>query len=135
LCKVVPANPTPPSLFNRVKLPKTFLAVNLSDAFTFQEKQNEGETKGEEQPAPESDAAADRQKEGKTEGEGQPAPESDVVDKQKEGETEGEERQPASAASEPATNAEEVPAPEKSDETSEAPATAAETEPAEKAAS
>ncbi len=27
----------------RVKLPKTFLAVNLSDAFSFQEKQNQGE--------------------------------------------------------------------------------------------
>ncbi len=26
-------------LTNRVKLPKSFLAVNLSDAFTFQEKQ------------------------------------------------------------------------------------------------
>lgn len=26
--------------FDRVKLPKTFLAVNLSDAFSFQEKQN-----------------------------------------------------------------------------------------------
>lgn len=36
------------SLF-RVKLPKTFLAVNLSDAFTFQEKPQNGE--GEEDDA------------------------------------------------------------------------------------
>lgn len=28
------------SVAHRVKLPKTFLAVNLSDAFTFQEKQH-----------------------------------------------------------------------------------------------
>jgi inositol hexakisphosphate/diphosphoinositol-pentakisphosphate kinase len=31
----------------RVKLPKTFLAVNLSDAFTFQEKPQNGEGEGE----------------------------------------------------------------------------------------
>ena len=32
---------------NRVKLPKTFLAVNLSDAFTFQEKPQNGESETE----------------------------------------------------------------------------------------
>jgi len=31
----------------RVKLPKTFLAVNLSDAFTFQEKPQNGEGEGD----------------------------------------------------------------------------------------
>ncbi len=31
----------------RVKLPKTFLAVNLSDAFTFQEKPQNGEGDGD----------------------------------------------------------------------------------------
>jgi len=31
----------------RVKLPKTFLAVNLSDAFTFQEKPQNGEAEDE----------------------------------------------------------------------------------------
>jgi hypothetical protein len=31
----------------RVKLPKTFLAVNLSDAFTFQEKLQNGEGEAE----------------------------------------------------------------------------------------
>lgn len=30
----------------RVKLPKTFLAVNLSDAFSFQEKQHQSEAEG-----------------------------------------------------------------------------------------
>ena len=33
---------------NRVKLPKTFLAVNLSDAFTFQEKQHHDDNNGEQ---------------------------------------------------------------------------------------
>lgn len=37
----------------RVKLPKTFLAVNLSDAFTFQEKPQTGEEEGETKPASE----------------------------------------------------------------------------------
>lgn len=37
----------------RVKLPKTFLAVNLSDAFTFQEKPQTGEEDGEAKPASE----------------------------------------------------------------------------------
>ncbi|KAK4099381.1 hypothetical protein N658DRAFT_453504, partial [Parathielavia hyrcaniae] len=32
--------------FHQVKLPKTFLAVNLSDAFTFQEKKQDSETEG-----------------------------------------------------------------------------------------
>ncbi|KAL1838318.1 hypothetical protein VTJ49DRAFT_2808 [Mycothermus thermophilus] len=55
--------------FHQVKLPKTFLAVNLSDAFTFQEKQHQAETEGEEKatddkdgeepaPAPPADADA-----------------------------------------------------------------------------
>ncbi|KAL2158610.1 hypothetical protein VTH06DRAFT_4092 [Thermothelomyces fergusii] len=34
--------------FHQVKLPKTFLAVNLSDAFTFQEQQNPSENEGNE---------------------------------------------------------------------------------------
>lgn len=39
----------------RVKLPKTFLAVNLSDAFTFQEKPQTGEEDDETKPAPEQE--------------------------------------------------------------------------------
>ncbi|KAJ4294789.1 inositol hexakisphosphate and diphosphoinositol-pentakisphosphate kinase [Collariella sp. IMI 366227] len=51
--------------FHQVKLPKTFLAVNLSDAFTFQEKyhsESEGglEIKGSEhEPSPATTAAAE----------------------------------------------------------------------------
>jgi hypothetical protein len=43
-----------------VKLPKTFLAVNLSDAFTFQEKQHQGESEAllEMKPAGHEDEEA-----------------------------------------------------------------------------
>jgi hypothetical protein len=37
---------------DRVKLPKTFLAVNLSDAFSFQEKQQQSEGEGLEMKTP-----------------------------------------------------------------------------------
>ncbi|KAL2266888.1 hypothetical protein VTJ83DRAFT_4165 [Remersonia thermophila] len=41
--------------FHQVKLPKTFLAINLSDAFTFQEKQHQAEAEGEEKATDEKD--------------------------------------------------------------------------------
>ncbi|CCC05055.1 hypothetical protein SMACR_07378 [Sordaria macrospora] len=53
--------------FHQVKLPKTFLAVNLSDAFTFQEKPQGGDEAIEAEPEPEATPEAKPAKEGEPE--------------------------------------------------------------------
>lgn len=50
-----------------MKLPKTFLAVNLSDAFTFQEKPQGGDEAIEAEPEPEATPEAKPAKEGEPE--------------------------------------------------------------------
>lgn len=50
-----------------MKLPKTFLAVNLSDAFTFQEKPQGGDEAIEADPEPEATPETEPAKEGQPE--------------------------------------------------------------------
>lgn len=50
-----------------MKLPKTFLAVNLSDAFSFQEKPQAGDEVIEADPEPETTPQAEPSKEGEQE--------------------------------------------------------------------